>query len=110
MRRNLTPAFAFALALACHPAVADTTTVAELRRDSFATVAGTVDRITDEDEFVLADGTGHVRVYVGPTTVPVRPGETVTVSGHVDDGLRLEIYAREIVRADGTILVFDHRY
>lgn len=101
--------FAFALALACGPSLADTTPVAELRRDTFATVAGTVDRITDEDEFVLADATGHVRIHVGPTLVPVRPGENVTVSGLVDDGLRLEIYAREIVRADGTILSLEHR-
>jgi uncharacterized protein YdeI (BOF family) len=101
---------AIALALACGPAFAEVTSVAELRRDSFATVAGTVDRITDEDEFVLADATGHVRVYVGPTVVPVRPGEAVTVTGMVDDGLRLEIYAREIVRADGTVLIFNHQY
>jgi uncharacterized protein YdeI (BOF family) len=104
------PAFlAAALALACAPAAAaDPTAVAELRRNSFATVAGTVDRLTDEDEFVLADATGHVRIYVGPNAVPVTPGETITVSGHVDEGLRLEIYAREIIRADGTILTFRH--
>ena len=106
MRRAL----ALAVLLACGPALADPTPVAELRRDSLATVAGTVDRITDEDEFVLADATGQVRIYVGPTIVPVRPGEAVTVTGIVDDGLRLEIYAREIVRADGTILTCDHRY
>jgi hypothetical protein len=80
------------------------------RRDSFATVAGTVDRITDEDEFVLADATGPRPDLCRPDLVPVEPGETVTVTGIVDDGLRLEIYAREIVRADGTILTFDHRY
>ena len=102
--------FALCLALVAGPALAGTTPVAELKRDSVATVAGTVDRITDEDEFVLADPTGQVRVYVGPTIVPVRPGEAITVTGMVDDGLRLEIYAREIVRADGTTFTFDHRY
>jgi uncharacterized protein YdeI (BOF family) len=108
MRSNL---LAAVLALTATPALAsDRTPVGDLQRDTFATVQGTVDRLTDEDEFVLSDGTGHVRVYVGSAPVPVRPGETVTVSGHVDDGLRIEIYAREIVRADGTIFVFDHRY
>lgn len=103
--------FAAAVALAAGPVVASTgTPIAELARGSFVTVAGTVDRLTDEDEFVLADPTGQVRVYVGPTFVPVRPGEDVTVTGLVDDGLRLEIYAREIVRADGTTFTFDHRY
>jgi uncharacterized protein YdeI (BOF family) len=101
---------ALAAALACGPALADVTPVADLRRDAPATVAGTVDRITDEDEFVLADATGQVRVHVGPTVVPVRPGDSVTVTGMVDDGLRLEIYAREIVGADGTVFTFDHRY
>ncbi len=106
MRHRL--ALALALLIAGGPALAEMTPVAELRRDSLATVAGTVDRIPDEDEFVLADPTGQVRIYVGPSPVPVLPGEAVTVTGRVDDGLRLEIYAREIVRADGTILTFDH--
>jgi hypothetical protein len=64
---------ALALVLVCCPALAGPTPVAELRRDSMAMVAGTEDRITDEDEFVLADATGHVRIHVGPTIVPVRP-------------------------------------
>jgi uncharacterized protein YdeI (BOF family) len=101
---------AAALAALAAPVAADATPVADLARNTFATVAGTVDRITDEDEFVLADGTGHVRVHIGPGLVAVQPGERVIVTGLVDDGLRIEIYAREIVRADGTILTFDHRY
>lgn len=107
MRILLSAAFAV---LAAPVAAAEATSVADLTRSTFATVKGTVDRITDEDEFVLADATGHVRVYVGPAPMPVRPGDSVTVSGTVDDGLRLEIYAREIVAADGTIFTFDHRY
>lgn len=101
---------AMAVALLATQAAAEAIAVADLERNSVATVAGTVERITDEDEFVLADGTGHVRVYIGPGLVPVQPGESITVTGLVDDGLRIEIYAREIVRADGTILTFDHRY
>lgn len=102
---------AAALALAAAASSAEVITpVSDLVRSSQATVAGTVHRLTDEDEFVLDDGTGHVRVYVGPSLVPVRPGDQVTVSGLVDDGLRLEIYAREIVAADGTTFTFDHSY
>jgi hypothetical protein len=103
--------FAAAFALSALPALAEgPTPVAELKRNSHAVVAGTVDRLTDEDEFVLSDATGHVRVYVGPAIVPVRAGDRVTVTGFVDDALRLEIYAREIVRADGATFTFDHRY
>ena len=50
-------------------------------------VAGTVERITDEDEFRLTDAGGTVRVYVGPNWVPANVGEAVTVDGFVDDDL-----------------------
>jgi hypothetical protein len=95
--------------LAAPAAASEPTPVADLAQQ-LATVEGTVHRITDEDEFLLADSTGHVRIYVGPARVPVQPGELVTVTGFVDDGLRIEIYAQEIVRADGTTFAFDHRY
>jgi uncharacterized protein YdeI (BOF family) len=106
-----TALLAAALTLAAAASSAEVITpVADLVRSSEATVAGTVHRLTDEDEFVLDDGTGHVRVQVGPSLVPVRPGHKVTVSGLVDDGLRIEIHAREIVGADGTTFTFDHSY
>ncbi|KIT14610.1 hypothetical protein [Jannaschia aquimarina] len=83
----------------------------DLERGSMVTVAGTVQRITDEDEFRLTDGTGTVRVYVGPDWVPAAVGEAVTVDGFVDDDPGpLEIYARSLTRADGTVIVFDRRY
>jgi uncharacterized protein YdeI (BOF family) len=85
-------------------------TVSTLVRGQPVTIAGVVDRITDEDEFVLRDATGTVRVYVGPNFVPAPEGESVTVSGRVDDGLRLEIYATAILRADGTLVELSHRY
>jgi uncharacterized protein YdeI (BOF family) len=91
-------------------ASATVTAVEDLRRNSVVTVQGTVDRITDEDEFVLRDATGTVPIYIGPNLVPAPEGEAVTVTGVVDDGLRLEIYARELVRADGTRVTFSHSY
>jgi uncharacterized protein YdeI (BOF family) len=93
------------------PAWADTITpIGDLVRNSNVTVSGTVDRLTDEDEFVMSDSTGSVRVSVGPNRVPANRGEAVTVRGFVDDDLRIEIYARELVRADGTVVTFDRRY
>lgn len=87
------------------------TPIGELKRGTMVTVAGTVERITDEDEFRLVDDTGRVRVYVGPNWVPANVQENVTVNGFVDDGIGpLEIYARSLTRADGTIFYFERRY
>lgn len=70
---------------------------------------GTVTRILDEDEFRMEDETGSIRVYIGwRNRVPVEVGEEVRVRGVVDDDLvgafRPEVYASEIVRADGTVI------
>jgi uncharacterized protein YdeI (BOF family) len=87
------------------------TPIAEAQRGSMVTVQGTVDRITDEDEFRLADASGDIRIYVGPNWVPAEVGETVIVNGFVDDDLGpREIYARSLTRADGTVITFDRRY
>lgn len=87
------------------------TAIADAQRGTVVTVQGTVERITDEDEFRLADASGNVRVYVGPNWVPAEVGETVIVNGFVDDDLGpREIYARTLTRADGTVITFDRRY
>ena len=88
------------------------TPISQARRGTMVTVRGTVQRITDEDEFRLADASGSIQVYVGPNWVPAEVGERVTVTGVVDDnpiGPR-EIYARSLTRADGTVITFQRRY
>lgn len=108
----LATATAFAALLATTAAASGSVTpIGELRRGAMVTVAGTVERITDEDEFRLADASGTVRIYVGPNWVPANVGEAVTVDGFVDDDLGpLEIYARSLTRADGTVITFNRRY
>ncbi|WP_227286990.1 hypothetical protein [Boseongicola sp. H5] len=104
---------AFGLALGVllvSAAGAETTDIADLRPGMSVTLTGTVERVTDEDEFELADGTGRVRVYVGPNPVPAAEGETLTVIGTVDDDLPLEVYATGAVLADGTEVSFPYRY
>lgn len=86
------------------------TPIGDLVRGTTATIEGTVDRILDEDEFRISDTSGSIKVYIGPNIVPVDVGEKVTVRGFVDDDLRKEFYARELVRADGTVVTFDRRY
>ena len=98
--------------IAASAASADTITpVSDAQRGTMVTVQGTVERITDEDEFRLADASGTIRIYVGPNWVPANVGESVIVNGFVDDdpGPR-EIYARSLTRADGTVITFDRRY
>jgi uncharacterized protein YdeI (BOF family) len=94
------------------PALAEALTpVDELQRGTMATVSGTVERVLDTDEFRLADDTGQIRIYVGPNWVPAAVGEAITVFGFVDDGIGpLELYARSLTRADGTVVEFEHRY
>lgn len=93
------------------PALATTIPIGSLERGQSVTIAGTVERITDEDEFRLRDASGAVRVYLGPNRVPVNTGESVTVEGFVDDDPGpMEVYARSLTRADGTRVELDHRY
>ena len=86
------------------------TPISGLQRGTVATIRGEVVRITDEDEFLLRDATGSVRVYVGPNSVPAKVGEQVTVRGLVDDDKDepKEIYAKTLTRADGSVVEFDH--
>lgn len=80
------------------------TAIEDLKRGNIVTVQGTVQRILDTDEFRLADNTGDIKVYIGwRNFVPVDVGDKVTVRGFVDDGLFLEIYAREIIHSDGRV-------
>lgn len=72
------------------------------------TLSGTVERILDEDEVLLADATGTVEVYGSPDLgTRVAVGEAVTVAGLLDDDGALEVYATAVTRADGTVLRFD---
>lgn len=83
---------------------AESTPIGSLVRNTFVTVSGTVERITDEDEFIIADTTGSVKVWTGSPFGPISPGEQLVVRGFVDDDLLLELYAQEIVKEDGTVL------
>lgn len=98
------------LSLPTGAALAETTAIGDLRRAMQATVEGTVTRITDEDEFVLRDATGQIRVYIGPNPLPVGVGDTVRVAGFVDDDLRMELYADAITLADGRVVSLPRRY
>ena len=80
------------------------TPINDVQRGSMVTIEGTVDRILDTDEFRIRDSSGSIRVDIGyPNFVPVAVGETVRVVGFVDRDLFKEIYAREIIHADGKV-------
>lgn len=94
--------------LAASPALAaPVTSVADARPGMLVTVTGIVSQITDEDEFLLADPSGSILIYVGPDMVPAAQGETVVVTGLVDDDPGPpEIYAQSLTRADGSVVTF----
>ena len=85
-------------------AMSGVTHIGELTRNTMVTVTGTVQAVTDEDEFTLVDATGSVPVWTAGTFFTVEPGETVTVTGFIDDDFILEVYAQQIVKADGSII------
>jgi uncharacterized protein YdeI (BOF family) len=109
MRRSFCAAIALWPVFAMS-AMADTTPIADLRPGLSIEVKGTVTRITDEDEFLLSDGTGEVMVFIGPNAMPVTQSEAIRVIGVVDDDGPLEIYAREIVLSDGRSVAITYRY
>jgi uncharacterized protein YdeI (BOF family) len=87
------------------------TPINDVQRGSIVTIEGTVDRILDTDEFRIRDSSGSIRVDIGyPNFVPVAVGETVRVVGFVDRDPLKEIYAREIVHADGRVSRLERRY
>jgi uncharacterized protein YdeI (BOF family) len=99
------------LAAAVPASAKELTPLGDVERGTMVTVAGEVQRILDTDEFRLSDDTGSIKVYVGPNWAPVAVGDAVTVSGFVDSDFgRLELYARTLTQADGTVIQFEHRY
>jgi uncharacterized protein YdeI (BOF family) len=98
------------LAVPTGAALAEVMAIGDLRRGTMATVEGNVERITDEDEFVLVDATGDIRVYIGPNAMPVRIGDAVRVEGFVDDDLRMELYADTITLPDGSVVTLPRQY
>lgn len=94
------------------PAAAQTVTpIEDVERGTMVTVAGVVERFRDEDEFTLRDETDTIAVYAGPAMPMLSLGERVVVSGFVDDDLFFrELYAREIVREDGEVVVLPRGY
>lgn len=100
----------YSLILAAPTSVAAGQSIAELTPYTPVTVSGIVERITDEDTFILRDPTGTIPVYLGPNRVPVAAGTAVTVSGMLDDDWPREIYADGLTTDDGQSFSFEHRY
>ena len=109
--RKITLITAFFLLLGQTVSAETITPIDEVKRGSMVTVAGTVERILDSDEFRLDGGTGKLRIYVGPNWVPATVGQFVTVMGFVDRGFGpKELYARTLTDAEGQVFRFEHRY
>ncbi|MGY4877351.1 NirD/YgiW/YdeI family stress tolerance protein [Vreelandella aquamarina] len=101
------------IALLSAPAVmaSQITSIGDAQKGNMVTLSGTVERISDTDEFRLQDATGSINIYVGPNWVPAQVGDAIQVTGFVDDGFGpREVYARQLTLADGSVVQFEHRY
>ena len=75
------------------------------------TVAGTVERITDEDEFILTDTSDSIRVYVGPNWGARQCGRCRDRAlDFIDNDLLRELYARTLTMPNGEVVAFERRY
>lgn len=83
-------------------------TIATLPSGERVTISGVVDRVSNDDTFILRDETGSIPVYLGPNRVPVEVGMAVTVHGIVDDDVPREIYANRPTDTAGTRFDFEH--
>lgn len=80
--------------------------VTDVKRGDRVHLRGEVVRIADEDEFILEDDSGRIRIYIGwKNDLPVDRGDVVIVEGRADDdgipGFKPEIYARVLELANG---------
>ena len=96
---------------AASPSDAETITpIAEAARGAAVTVQGAVARVLDYDEIRLADASGAIVVYLGPDAPTISTGEQLTIRGRIDDDWPRELYAREIVRANGDTVALRRAY
>lgn len=86
------------------PDATGVTSISDVTRNTMVTLSGTVQRITDEDEFILEDSTGTIPVWTGNQFFAVSEGEAIRVTGFIDDDLLIELYAQQIMRADGAVV------
>ncbi|WP_228056456.1 DNA-binding protein [Microcoleus sp. LEGE 07076] len=101
-------ASALCLLVAATSAIAQAKTrIADLQRQRTATtISGRVIGFgeADENEWIIDDGSGQVRVEAGPRTwrnINLSKGETIVVVGEMDDG---EFDAFSITRSGGSII------
>lgn len=99
------------------------TTINELQRGRLQTLTGVVERITDEDEFILNDGTGRIQIdaNLDDRWLPIAVNQTLTVVGRLDgndfddfddfddndfdNGLEDDFDAFKISRVNGTVIL-----
>lgn len=71
-------------------------------------IQGVIEARLDDDEFLLRDDSGEIEVYTGRDWNDYEIGDTVTVSGRLDnDDEAAEFYARSVVLRDGTVIEMD---
>ena len=110
MKTTKLPFLAMALAVACAmPATVwaedRITAIQDLVYDQPAHIRGLIEQRLDDDEFLLRDESGVIEVYTTRSWTDYEIGDTVTVSGRLDDDEPVrEFYASSVTLYDGTVV------
>jgi uncharacterized protein YdeI (BOF family) len=96
------------LAVVAAPVLSQSSTIQDLRSNNTVTLSGEVVRLTDDEEFLLDDGTGQIEVEAETAAIResnLAVGTSVTVTGYYDED---EFEALTLTPAGGeTITVID---
>ena len=96
------------LSLSAIPALAQTAPVAD-EAGVMTTLQGSVEQITDTNEFIMKDATGMVKVDIGDAKISLKVGDQVTVEGLVETDLQgRDMEAQSLTGPDGKVVTITH--
>ena len=106
MNKNIL--LAAVLSMTAIPALAQTAQVAD-EAGVMTSLQGSVEQITDKNEFIMKDATGMVKVDIGDAQVSLNVGDQVSVEGLVETDLQgRDMEAHSLTGPDGKLVTITH--